>query len=688
MKKRDLLFLGMLVIILFGLYWKTFNYELIWDDEVFFTYNLLFIEDHPLSSAFKFGYFSEQLGIQNQDHYYRPLLTASFLLENKLWGIHAVTLRITNLTIFFLSLVFLYTFLKTQSDRGNFPEIATLLFALYPLNLDNIVWIVGRGDLLLLLWAALTFLCLELHLKRRKPLFLGASLFFYLLGMLSKETFLLFFPLLILYEWSRRKKVTWLYHLGNLGLTLLLFFIKNTLLGIKSLTLSATSFSSRSIIEMIGTAGYYFRTVVFPFSYDMFLSTSRMTSLFYLGFGLLSLIFILFLIFHAKRDHQARLPTAILAVFLLGHVLLIFTSIYPYQIYSRYMMIVALGFVWIIATYLSRIREKTRLFIVFLMLLVFMPSLIISANSYKSRTTFWQRALKSAPNDPYVLMQAAKIKYEHNDYLSAELALNKSLSLSMKRETAIMVSFLYADIELARADYEKVLRWLNSIEEFELDPRVRIAPFIKYQINAKKSQVYLSRGDAAAAEKLLIENIAAYSSFKEAYSGLYALYTSTEQWEKALDLEEKMKSVFPVFFADTDTARFIKNFETLPFDKRMSFYIQNRNFFAAVALLKTLPSLDLDHQLLLAKLLYSEGKEEEGKTLIQEILDQHPGSAEVLNKVGLFYLYSLIRVEDAVIHFERSLALDPSQPKIMALIDHLNNDYLSKLGEVWTGPVQ
>ena len=46
-----------------------------------------FIEDHPISSAFKFGYFSEQLGVQGQDHYYRPLLTASFLLENKLWGI-------------------------------------------------------------------------------------------------------------------------------------------------------------------------------------------------------------------------------------------------------------------------------------------------------------------------------------------------------------------------------------------------------------------------------------------------------------------------------------------------------------------------------------------------------------------------------------------------------------------------
>jgi len=68
MRKKDIVFLIFLIVILFGLYWKTFNYELIWDDEVFFKYNLLFIEDQPLSWACKLGYFSKQLGVPNQDH--------------------------------------------------------------------------------------------------------------------------------------------------------------------------------------------------------------------------------------------------------------------------------------------------------------------------------------------------------------------------------------------------------------------------------------------------------------------------------------------------------------------------------------------------------------------------------------------------------------------------------------------
>src|SRR4030043_2414156 len=247
----------------------------------------------------------------------------------------------------------------------------------------------------------------------------------------------------------------------------------------------------------------------------MFFPLGRMTGYFYLGFGLLALLFILLLVFLAKNDRGLWVPAAIFGVFLAGHVPLIFTTIYPYQIYSRYMMMAALGLVWIVAKLLTRIEEKTRLSIVLVLLLAFIPSLIISASSYKNKTSFWERALKSSPNDPYALMQSAKTSYENNDYLSAELALNKSLSLSMKRETAIMVSSLYADIELARADYEKVLRWVNSIEEIERDPQVRIAPFVRYQVNAKKAQVYLSRGDMAAAEKLLLENISAFGSFEE-----------------------------------------------------------------------------------------------------------------------------------------------------------------------------
>jgi tetratricopeptide (TPR) repeat protein len=116
----------------------------------------------------------------------------------------------------------------------------------------------------------------------------------------------------------------------------------------------------------------------------------------------------------------------------------------------------------------------------------------------------------------------------------------------------------------------------------------------------------------------------------------------------------------------------------------MTFYVQNRNFSAAVSLVKTLPSLDLDHQFLLARLFFYEGKGDDGDKVIQELLDQNPGNYEILNKVGFFYLYNLIRVKTAIGYLEQSLALNPSQPDIVVLIGRLKRDYLEKIRDVWT----
>jgi hypothetical protein len=301
MLKKDLAFLLALVVILFGIYWKTFNYDLIWDDEMYFKHNVLFIENHPISSAFKFGYFSQQLGIQGQDHYYRPLLTASFLLENKLWGIQPVTLRLTNLAIFLFGLTFLFFFLKRQTEYLYFPEIVTLLFALYPLNMDNIVWVVGRGDLLMFLWAMLCFLFLDLSLKKHRTFYLLLSSASFFLGILSKETFLFFFPVLFIYEAVKRKKITPLYHLANLAQIGLFFFLKNLVLDLKNIRFVLRADIGEDIKAAVGALGYYFRTMVFPLRYDEFISVQAAMKAFYVGIGIAAGLLLGFLLIRSVK---------------------------------------------------------------------------------------------------------------------------------------------------------------------------------------------------------------------------------------------------------------------------------------------------------------------------------------------------------------------------------------------------
>jgi tetratricopeptide (TPR) repeat protein len=683
MKKRNTIFIALLVVTIIGVYWRTLDYGLIWDDEALFQHNLLFTGDVSFSSALKMGYFSEQLGMESQDHYYRPLLTASFFLEYKLWGIHPVTLRLTNLMIFIFSLIFLFFFLKGQSGTDFFPEITTLLFALSPLNIDNIVWIVGRGDLLLLLWGVLSFLFLDLSLRKKNALFLFGSSLFYFLGLCSKETSLLLFPLFVLYEILKWKKVSVFYHSANLLITLLFFFLKNSILGIKNIRFIFYPNILQDIRAAVGTLGYYARTLVFPISYDMFVPVKKVASLAYVLTGVAALLLILFLVIRIKRDKAIAWPLALLVVFLGGHAVLIFTNVFPFQIYSRYMMLPSLAVFWILTEYLARVKEKTRLSIVLILLVLFIPSIVLNADAYKSKAAFWQRAYGSLPNDEHVLFQRAKFFYDSKDILSSEVALNRILTLNVNPSTAVLVSLLYADIKILQAHYPDVLRWMKSIEGFEEERDLFIAPQIRFYANSKTAIVKMSEGDISSAEKLLTDNIQRYSRNSDGFMGLYNFYVGFEQWDKAARLEITMKTIFPRHFASLDTRRTQEQYAALPLDKKISFFVLSRNFGRAIEEVKKMPSLDLDHRIFLAKLYYLEGREDEGRAAVAAVLASDPGNSETLNKVGNFYLTELFRAKEALECYEKSQALNPSQPALLALTSRLKTDYLDRLIEVW-----
>ena len=122
------------------------------------------------------------------------------------------------------------------------------------------------------------------------------------------------------------------------------------------------------------------------------------------------------------------------------------------------MMIPALGFIWLFVKQIGRLREKIRLTLVFVVLLVFILSTVINTYSYKNEISFFNRANKSFPENGYILFQMTKTLYERQDYLTAELALNKALSCKQSEKTAIMLSLYYSSIEHIKADYNKAFK--------------------------------------------------------------------------------------------------------------------------------------------------------------------------------------------------------------------------------------
>ena len=153
-----------------------------------------------------------------------------------------------------------------------------------------------------------------------------------------------------------------------------------------------------------------------------------------------------------------------------------------------------MALIWILAAALKGVRERPRFAVTLVLLVLFIPAVVLERRFLQEHDAFsGRRARLALPRDGYVLFQSAKAAFENKDYLSAELFLNRTLSLDMKRETAILVSSLYADIEIARADYPAALRWLNSIEEFEKPAeRQRSRRSSDIKINEKKAEIETS----------------------------------------------------------------------------------------------------------------------------------------------------------------------------------------------------
>lgn len=677
-KNKSIIFIIVLIITLSALYWKTFNYEFIWDSKIYFKQNILFTENNPLSSAFKLGYFHGSLGKGNIEDYYRPLLATSFMIENKLWGLKNSTLRLMNVLIYILGLIFLYFFLKLHSEKKHFPEITILLFALYPLNVDNIVWIVGRGDLLLLLWGSLTFLFLGLFIKKGKYYYLIASSFFYLLGIFTKEAFFFFLPVLFLYELVKRKKISIPYHVTTVLMTTFFFVLKSKILGIQNLRIVFPSNILEGVKIVVSSLGYYFRSAVFPVNHDIFMPLQNVVNLTYILSGILFILILVLLLYKSRKDSEVIIPLSFIVFFTGGFLLLLFTDLFPFKLYARYMMIPALGFIWLFVKQIGRLREKIRLTLVFVVLLVFIFSTVINTYSYKNELSFFNRANKSFPENGYILFQITKTLYEKQDYLTAELALNKALSCKQSEKTAIMLSLYYSSIEQIKADYKKAFKWLEEIENLESYPDMQLAPFTRLLISNQKALLSIYQGKSDTAEKLLKENIKQYKNIKEPYKMLYQMYVGQNMWEKASSLEQIMIEQFPSFAA-MNTAQIKNHFNSLPAKEKITFYVQYKNYRKAIDIIKTFFPLSLNNKILYAKLSYWEGNEDEAKKIIEGIFSDHSNDFKIMNKIGDFYLKDLIRVEEALFYYKKSLEINKNQPEVSMLVFFLIENYLNKL---------
>lgn len=661
MNIKKLLFFLILFAIIMIIFWKSLSYPLIWDSNVLIKKNNLLIRDFPIQAAFIHGYW-QPTGQNIKQDYYRPIVTASLMIDRDLWGLRSTWLRLSNLIIYCLSLFFLYIFFKAQTSAPYFAEIATALFAFFPLNTDNLIWIVGRSDLLMLLWGLICLVSLEKYIQEKRVIFLWISGFAFVAGMFSKEAFLFFFPVILLYEFIKRKKITPGYHIFNFLAAVTFFFIKSQLVEKMKLGFNFSSSLFENIQIGLAILGYYLKSLVFPFSYEMFLPVDNVIRFENIILGILLIFSFSLLIIKSVRKTELRLPIVILVVFIFLYLLFGFSAVFPFSISTRYMMIPLIGLIWIFTIFLFTLKKHLRIIIATIIVLTFIPVQLHHAKIYKSELHFWKEHFQNAPDNSFIITTYARELLNTGHYFQAESLLHRALKFKLKIETAVSISLNLAKIESIKANYSEARAWLARIKNLSIPPDK------KYQSNLVSISIFRNQGNWQKAAALLESSIRELNR-KELNYQLYNLYIGYNKWPLAREIELKLRKIYPKLNITTEQLQ--NKFPALSNEQKIDFYIKYGNFLKAGEILNNLHLSDFDNKLKLSKLYYFSGESEKARNIIEDLRQKNIADFRILNKIGYFYLKELKRAAPACDFFGLSLKLNNNQPSINILFNNL-----------------
>jgi Flp pilus assembly protein TadD len=145
---------GLIVLVAAVIYFPSLRGGFLIDDDMLLT-------ESPLIKAQDGLY---RFWCTTEPYDYWPVTNTTLWIEWRLWGPRATGYRVTNLVLHVVDSLLIWTALRRLSIPGAF--LASLLFAVHPVNVDSVAWIAQRKNLLAMLFGVLAILA---YLKSEAP---------------------------------------------------------------------------------------------------------------------------------------------------------------------------------------------------------------------------------------------------------------------------------------------------------------------------------------------------------------------------------------------------------------------------------------------------------------------------------------------------------------------------------------
>ena len=189
--------LGLLVVVCYlpAMLWGGF----VWDDD-------LCIEVDPVRDVSGLWqiWFSPS-AIEEEGHYW-PLVYTTFWLEHKLWGFDPTGYHIVNVLLHLANTLLLWHLLRRLAVSGAWMVAA--VFALHPLHVESVAWVIERKDVLSGLFYFAAVLAYMRFVEQPSRGRYAGSLALYAAGMLSKSIVVTLPVALLIWHWWKQGRVT------------------------------------------------------------------------------------------------------------------------------------------------------------------------------------------------------------------------------------------------------------------------------------------------------------------------------------------------------------------------------------------------------------------------------------------------------------------------------------------------
>jgi hypothetical protein len=133
-----------LVLLTVLAYLPSFRAGFLWDDDTMLTANRAILSPQGLKQIWASTLLPD----------YFPLTSTSLWIEWRLWSFHAGGYHATNVLLHAASVLIFWRVLKKLEVPGAW--IASILFALHPVNVETVAWIAERKNLLAMIFFLLT----------------------------------------------------------------------------------------------------------------------------------------------------------------------------------------------------------------------------------------------------------------------------------------------------------------------------------------------------------------------------------------------------------------------------------------------------------------------------------------------------------------------------------------------------